>query len=561
MFDDFDYWRLLAGLALFLFGMFELETALRKLAGRPFKRFMRAHTTPPIKGVLTGALSTAALQSSSVVSLMVLAFVGTGVINLASAISMVIGSNLGTTATGWIVATIGFKLNIETLALPLITFGGAGVVWTRSDSRIASLSHFVIGLGLMLIGLSYMKDGVVDASALFDPQSLSQYPPIVFLATGLAIAAIIQSSSATIMIALSALYAAIIPLESAAAVAIGADLGTTVTALLGAIAGSEAKKRVALAIIIFNVIVDTLAFVFLHPLLQFIKSILLITDPLYTLVAFHSLFNLFGIILFLPVMTPFSRFLERFFRSRRDNLVRHIRKQDIATPDLAVANIGRETGRLIDQVAALNQISFGLPIAESFYVADVDRQGVRVFEADARHEACYAEAKELEGEILAFALLVQKVPLEAAEAARLGQLIPALRHAVVSAKSVKDTHADLKMFRDSENDTFNSFAGIFGRNVAEFYGQLSTLGPANSATLVFEALVSLKQRNESLHAATHTEIYRHIHSDALSRFQISTLLNVSREIYVSNQSLLQALAELLLDMTTADTYASLPVAG
>jgi len=145
---DIDIWRLAAGLGLFLFGMHQLEQSLKLLAGRPFKKFLREHTTHPIKGVLAGALSTAALQSSSVVSLIVLAFVGTGIISLASAIGIVFGSNLGTTATGWIVATVGFKLDIEVLALPLVAIGGFGVAWSATGTRRAGFSHLVVGFGL-----------------------------------------------------------------------------------------------------------------------------------------------------------------------------------------------------------------------------------------------------------------------------------------------------------------------------------------------------------------------------------------------------------------------------
>jgi Na/Pi-cotransporter len=248
MTPELDIWRLAAGLGLFLFGMHELEEALKQLAGRPFKRFLRQYTAKPLRGIIAGALTTAALQSSSVVSLIVLAFVGTGIITLASAISIVFGSNLGTTATGWIVATVGFKLDIEALALPLIAMGGFGVVWSAKGTRRAGLSHFVAGLGLMLMGLEFMKSGALIATELFDPAQLAGFPLIVFLVTGLLLTAVIQSSSATIMITLSALYAGAMTLESAAAIAIGADLGTTITAMLGALAGSTDKKRVAAAI-------------------------------------------------------------------------------------------------------------------------------------------------------------------------------------------------------------------------------------------------------------------------------------------------------------------------
>ncbi|NNL54200.1 MAG: Na/Pi cotransporter family protein, partial [Woeseia sp.] len=243
--SDIDIWQLLAGLGLFLFGMHQLENALTRLAGRSFKRFLRRHTTPPIRGVLAGALSTAALQSSSVVSLIVLAFVATGIVSLAGALSIVFGANLGTTATGWIVATVGFKLDIESIALPLIAAGGAGVALARSHWRVGSLSRLVLGFGLMLLALAFMKDGVASVSGQFDPAALAGQPLIIFLLVGMLISAVVQSSSATIMLTLSALNAEILTLPAAVAVAIGGDLGTTSTSLLGAIAGSAAKKRVA----------------------------------------------------------------------------------------------------------------------------------------------------------------------------------------------------------------------------------------------------------------------------------------------------------------------------
>ena len=423
MSEELDLWRLAAGLGLFLFGMHQLEQALTQLAGRSFKKFLRQYTARPVRGVLAGAVSTAALQSSSVVSLIVLAFVGTGVISLASALGIVFGSNLGTTMTGWIVATVGFKLDIEALALPLVTIGGLGVVWSASGTKRAGLSHLVVGVGLMLMGLEFMKSGALVATALFDPSALAGYPLIVFLLAGLLLTAVIQSSSATIMITLSAIYAGAIPLESAAAIAIGADLGTTVTAMLGSLAGSAAKKRVAAAVVLFNVVADALAFVSLRPLLHVITSTLGISDPLVALVAFHSLFNLIGILIFLPLIPMLSNWLDRRFREEETALLRHIKAGDTAVAEAALENITRETLRLIDQAAAFSQATLGLPPDHTFYDSHEDRKGVAVFSHEFDYERSYAEIKQLEGEILRYSLTLQAQPLQVEESERLSQII------------------------------------------------------------------------------------------------------------------------------------------
>ncbi len=560
MSEELDLWRLAAGLGLFLFGMHQLERALTQLAGRSFKKFLRQYTAQPLRGVLAGAVTTAALQSSSVVSLIVLAFVGTGIISLASALGIVFGSNLGTTATGWIVATIGFKLDIEALALPLVAVGGFGVVWSAEGTRRSGFSHFVAGLGLMLMGLEFMKSGALVATTLFDPAALAGYPLIVFLFAGLLLTAVIQSSSATIMITLSALYAAAIPLEAAAAIAIGADLGTTITALLGALAGSAAKKRVAAAVILFNVVADTIAFLSLKPLLAVITGILGIKDPLYALVAFHSLFNLVGIVIFLPLIPFLSRWLDERFRDDETPLLRHIVADDTAVAEAAVENIRRETWRLIDQAAALNQVTFELPPDHTFYDSRVDRKGVDLFAADADYDQSYADIKQLEGEILRHALALQSVSLDSEESERLSQIIPSIRNAVHAAKSMKDVHQDLDLFRGSVKDRFNAYFGQFREAAREFYEALDMLRTSDIPSVRFEALVEIKNRSEEVHGRMHKRIYDEVSRGELSEVEISTLLNVNRELFVANHSLISALADALLDMDAASDFASIPAA-
>jgi phosphate:Na+ symporter len=421
------------------------------------------------------------------------------------------------------------------------------------------VSQFIVGLGLMLMGLEFMKSGAIAAAELFEPQALAGYPLFVFLLTGLLLTAIIQSSSATIMITLSALYASAIPLASAAAVAIGADLGTTITALLGALAGSVSKKRVAAAIILFNVVADMIAFAFLQPLLGFVTDTLRISDPLYALVAFHSLFNLIGIAIFLPWVRPLSTWLGRRFLSDDVAPLRHIKPDLEAVPEAAVENITRETMRLIDQVAALNQITFGLPPDFSFYQSDADRSGVGVFSKKPELNVSYADVKQLEGEILSFALALQSHALDASESARLGQLIPAIRNAVHSAKSVRDVHHDLQVFRRSANDRVNAYHEQFRETVREFYETLAQLNNSELETLRFEVLVASKALSERLHDRMHRRIYAEVMRGELLEMEISTLLNVTRELYVSNQNLISALADLLLSVEAAEDFAAIPI--
>jgi phosphate:Na+ symporter len=323
--------------------------------------------------------------------------------------------------------------------------------------------------------------------------------------------------------------------------------------------GAADKKRVAIALTIFNVVTDAIAFVFLQPILRIVTVFAGITDPLFALVAFHSLFNLIGIIIFLPSIGLMSRKLSKLFSTTNKSRLRHIKKSDLAVPEAAIENISRETYRLIDQAAALNQISLGLQPTHTFYASDSDRQGVDVFRAGANHESSYAGIKQLEGEILAYALQLQEERLDADESARLGQVIVAIRNAVHAAKTVKDTHHDLHSFRESVDDQFNAWFGYFQNSTRDFFELLDSVQSVDVPAHRFEILVELKNKNEALHMNMHADIYKEVARGHLTEVQISTLLNVNRELYLSNQGLLASLADVLLDAASAADYESIPV--
>jgi hypothetical protein len=240
-------------------------------------------------------------------------------------------------------------------------------------------------------------------------------------------------------------------------------------------------------------------------------------------------------------------------------LLRHINKSDAAVPEAAIENLTRETFRLIDQSAALNQLSFGLRPYRTFYASDEDRRGVPVFERDAAHDECYSQIKQLEGRILAFALAMQSQPFEPAVSARLSRISASIRNAVHAAKSIRDTHHDLQQFRESANDHFNEYYQRFRSVTREFYDAYDELRQSTSSARTVEVLRDLEERNNKLHRDMHASIYREVTRGQLSETEISTLLNVNREILVSGQNLIEALSDALQDAPDASlTAATMP---
>ncbi|MBT8100250.1 MAG: Na/Pi symporter, partial [Gammaproteobacteria bacterium] len=517
--NQLSLWQFVGGIGLFLFAMLQLETALQSFAGRTLKEFLQRHTNNAIKSVSVGAIATALVQSSSMIGLIVLAFAGAGVITLQNALGVIFGANLGTTLTGWIVTTIGFKLDLESASLPLIGIGSLVLVGLKG--KVSEVGRFAAAMGLLLLGLSLMKESVGAFSDRLDVDSLANLAAWQYLLFGVVVAAIVQSSSAVMVLTLTALHAGVIELPAAAAVAIGADLGTTSTVMIGALQGAVIKKRVALAHVIFNVTTDTVAFVLLLPLLAVVKALGL-TDPLLSLVAFHSLFNFLGIVLFLPFIKPFARFLGRRFEARDPHENLFVGETPSTVPDAALRAISKETAHIIGRVIRHNLRAFTpalptppgqMPVAAPAASDD----------ASISYEEGYRRNKKLEGEILSYALMVQAEPLEPDRAKRLSRLLSSVRHAVHSSKSLRDIRHNFDEIADSPRPDVYDYLDHFRSVMGEFYASIYRLRTAAIAKATIRDFAEMNDRAQLVHDHLHQQIYADIQSSQIGDNEISSL--------------------------------------
>ena len=349
MLSSFDIWKILAGVAIFLIGIKFLEESLQELAGRRFKLFLKKQTENKIKAIGGGAVVTAVLQSSSVVSLMVLAFVGAGIIHMQNALAIILGANLGTTISNWIVALVGFKVSIENIALPVTGIAGLGYVIFNKTSPLYNWSRFLLGFSFLFVGLGYIKTGIEGIVQHVDLSQYENSPVIVFFLIGFVITAIIQSSSATMALTLSALHAGAINLHDSMAITLGSEVGTTIKLFIASIKGTAVKKRVSLGNFLINVITVSLVMIFLSPVNRLITETIGIKDNLIALVFFQSFINIFGIILFYPLLNVLGRFLENRFRSADDETM-FIHKVDVKEPSTALDALEKETNHFIEVV-------------------------------------------------------------------------------------------------------------------------------------------------------------------------------------------------------------------
>ncbi|WP_242202986.1 Na/Pi cotransporter family protein [Aestuariivivens insulae] len=313
-----------AGVAVLLFGMIMLEEGFKVFTKGPLQNILKAATNKLYKGITTGALVTALIQSSSLVSVITISFISAGLISLSGGLGLIFGANIGTTATAWLVAGFGLKVKISALALPMLVFG---IIFSfQKKVSLKGLGNILAGLGFFFLGIHYMKEGF---DVFKDHIDLSQYAVSGFLGVfvytglGIIITTILQSSSATLALILTALSVGQIEYENALALAIGANVGTTITAILGAISSNSAGKRLATAHFIFNVLTGLVAIAFIYPLANLVNNtsnLLNIASTNYTLklALFHTFFNVLGVVLMIPFIKVLERTLLRFYIEKGD---------------------------------------------------------------------------------------------------------------------------------------------------------------------------------------------------------------------------------------------------
>ncbi len=542
----------IGGLGVFLFAMFLLEDSLKNLAGRSFKLFLKKHTSNKLEAIGSGAVVTGVLQSSSVVILMILAFVGAGAMSMRNALAVVIGSNFGTTLDSWIVATLGFKYDIADFSMPVIGVAGILAVIFSDRKKVYEFSRFFLGFGFLFLGLSFMKESIELFLKDFDFTPYEGYHRIVFVLIGFVITALIQSSSATIAITLSALSTGVIPFDFAVSVVIGSELGTSMKIVLGSIGGISAKRRIAMGNLIFNFIITLIAYFLMYPLIHAIEKITGTKEPLIALVLFQSAMNLMGVILFIPFLDRFADFLEKRFANKENSTTFYI--LDVSVNGAATAAMEKEVLLFIHRTIPLN--------LEAFHVKEmiVDPGKELQLKMDERNKKFkkysekYEDLKHSEGEILAFYLKLRKEPDDKLDRNRLEQLVSAVRYAIHSAKAMKDVRHNRKEFRDSANDAKYANYKFFQGHVEEFYKEINEAFRIKQETSCFNKLKHLYELAKENHEAGMKHIYSQAEAEELNEVDISSLLNTNSEIYSSSKGIVLSLKNYLLSVEDATKF-------
>ncbi|MBO7256791.1 MAG: Na/Pi cotransporter family protein [Bacteroidales bacterium] len=352
--------NLLGALGLFLYGMTLMSEGLQKAAGNKLRSFLAAMTSNSLKRVLTGTFITTVIQSSSATTVMVVSFVNAGLLTLAQAVGVIMGANIGTTVTAWIISLLGFKADISALSIPLIGIGFAFMMF-KSQKR-KNIGQLIIGFALLFLGLSELKASVPDLSS--NPEVLSFIQQwtnwgflsvLIFVLIGTLLTIILQSSSATMALTLVMASQGWIPFEMAAAMVLGENIGTTITANIAASVGNISARRAALAHTFFNVFGVIWVLILYRPFLLLISKIVVSfggQDPfvsseslLYAISTLHTLFNVINTLILVWFTPQIVKLVSMAIKSKKEEEVfrlKYIQSGALSTSELSLEQSKQE---------------------------------------------------------------------------------------------------------------------------------------------------------------------------------------------------------------------------
>lgn len=473
-----------SGVAIFIIGMNFMEDGFKLFSGGTLERVLEKFTSSLPKAIFTGFLTTSIVQSSSLISVIIISFLSVNLISLTQGIGVIFGANLGTTTTAWLVTLFGLKLKISTYAMPMIIFG---VVFKFFNLRgYKGLGNILLGLGFIFLGIAYMKDGFETLKSALDLASYAMegYTGVlVYILIGSIATVVIQSSSATMAIIITALATSQISYENALALAIGANVGTTVTAILGSLTSNENGKRLAMAHFIFNIITGFVTFAFIYQLSSIVDSIasfFTIEETNYTvkLAIFHTIFNVLGILVVSPFVGLIVKYTKQLIKTKvhpqsHPKYISHIL---IDVPNSALKALEEEINNLYHkgQKGILHAISLHrTDVFTSKNMKETVSKSALIL--DTNIDEIYSNnIKNLYSEIIKFSSLSQKY-MSQKQSSRVYKLKVVSKDIVDSLKEVRRLQKNINLFIYSKNDSIKTEYNVLREEIANTLNELRNI--------------------------------------------------------------------------------------
>ena len=536
-----DFLQLSAGVALFMFGMLSLEQGFQAFTGGVLERVLAASTGTRLRSMGFGLVTTALMQSSSLVSLITITFLSAGLIGLAQGIGIIFGSNIGTTTGAWLMASYGVKIDLAAYAMPMAVFG---ILFIYQKSKLwKGGGNVLLGIAFLFIGIQFIKEGFEAASQGMDLTQFAMegYAGVfLFASIGIAATVIMQSSHAVLMLTIAALATGQVSYYNALALAIGTNVGTTITAILGAMGANVAGKRLAGAHLIFNLTTGLIAIAFIGPMAELVDDLsawLGIAEDEYTLklAVFHSVFNVIGVAIMLPLIGRLVIFLERVLPEKLvvDGVEqpRFLMDSLVDYPDAALVALTRETQHLALNTVEIVAHTLGFKRSDILGSEPLDEVLARSRKVEhVRLNTEYRNrVKAIYSAILEFSVKAQP-RMSGEQAAVAHELREAARAWVDTLKLLKLFRKNVARYIASDNVHMRDQYDKYRVHVGELIRTMLELRKIDDAEVVAERIETLKQRAAGDNVVTNGTLDRLIRDDLVTAEMASSLMNDTRYV-------------------------------
>ncbi|MCU7945465.1 MAG: Na/Pi symporter [Candidatus Thiodiazotropha sp. (ex Cardiolucina cf. quadrata)] len=557
-----DFKEIAAGVAIFLFGMLALEEGFKAFTGGTLERILRNSTNRYWKSLSFGIVSTTVMQSSSLVSVITISFLSAGLISLAAGIGIIFGANIGTTTGAWLIAGLGLKVKISAYAMPMLVFGII-LVFQKSNTY-KGFGYILAGLGFLFLGIHHMKEGFEAFKSTIDLTefAVAGYPGLfLFAGIGIFATVVMQSSHATLVLILTGLAAGQVTYENALALAIGANVGTCITAILGALSANVEGKRLAGAHLIFNVTTGVIAILFIKQFLwgvEGISALVGIADDDYTLklAVFHTLFNITGVLVMTPLIGKLVTTLEKMLQPKEVSVVepKYLSDATMEFPDTAMESVRKETLHLYDN--ALEIIAHGVSLHRHDIFSKTDlaaaiQQPHKVIDIDI-DETYGRSVKVLYGSIVGYISEAQ-TQITSDYSEDLYSLRLAGRYIVEALKDVKHLRKNLATYMVSDNEhiraEYNKFRLQIGNILRELGDLREQSEDPNNITIL--NLDGLKAEIEEIDVVANGSLDHLIRENLITEEMATSIMNDSAYTFDISKNLID-MAEILFAARALD---------
>ncbi|WP_458701639.1 Na/Pi cotransporter family protein [Sulfurospirillum sp. 1307] len=558
-----------AGVAIFLFGMVSLEEGFRAFSGGILENILKKTTDKLYKSIGFGIITTTLMQSSSLVSVLTISFLGAGLIGLTQGIGIIFGANIGTTTGAWLMAGFGLKVKISAYAMPMLVFGV--LLLFQKAKTLKGIGYILVGLGFLFLGIHYMKEGfeTFKDSVNFSAFSVSGLKGIlIYSGIGIIATVIMQSSHATIVLIIAALSVGQITYENALALTIGANIGTTITAIIGSISSNVDGKRLAGAHFIFNLTTGFIA-IFILPYMMEVVNIISdyigISNNNFTLklAVFDTLFKVMGVVIFIPFISNLVKILETIFKEKKYPTkidagvvgVKYLNDSVLELPETALIAITKETNHLYEiafKIIANSLLLKRKNILSSMPVEEVlnDEHDLKDINVSSEYES---KIKEISGEILLYCTKAQ-TNMTHEDIEKIYRIKLAIKHIVSAIKAAKHLEKNIKFYTKSKNEYIKEQYNNIRKDLVKILRLIDTIDVIHDhekiATLISKAKLHLKKYDIIANGMVDDLIRQELISNKMA----VSLMNDSQYAYEISKNLIAMAEELFLNRTDNDEH-------